>query len=177
MALTKVLTGGIALDAVDNTILKLDDDYALTGTVTGTVTGTDAFAARGNQDAWTTVSANGLVEFANDSSGDCFDTGSRYDTSTYKYTARADGVYLFYYVVYTANSDYDNGFGFMKNSTKIAMQYNATNHFTFDQGTDDKIQNGTIILSLSANDTMAVISTGSSDYYRGHTHWGGCRLA
>ena len=35
MALTKVLTGGIALDAVDNTILKLDDDYALTGTVTG----------------------------------------------------------------------------------------------------------------------------------------------
>ena len=36
MALTKVLTGGLALDAVDNTILKLDDDYALTGTVTGT---------------------------------------------------------------------------------------------------------------------------------------------
>ena len=35
MALTKVLTGGIALDAVDNTILKLDDDYALTGTISG----------------------------------------------------------------------------------------------------------------------------------------------
>jgi len=35
MALTKVLTGGIALDAVDNTILKLDDNYALTGTITG----------------------------------------------------------------------------------------------------------------------------------------------
>tara|TARA_R110002074_G_scaffold153016_1_gene307727 strand:+ start:256 stop:912 length:657 start_codon:yes stop_codon:yes gene_type:complete len=36
MALTKVNTGGLALDAVDNTILKLDDDYALTGTVSGT---------------------------------------------------------------------------------------------------------------------------------------------
>jgi hypothetical protein len=35
MALTKVRTGGITADAVDNTILKLDDDYALTGTVTG----------------------------------------------------------------------------------------------------------------------------------------------
>ena len=35
MALTKVLTGGLALDAVDNTILKLDDDYALTGTISG----------------------------------------------------------------------------------------------------------------------------------------------
>ena len=35
MALTKVLTGGLAADSVDNTILKLDDNYALTGTVTG----------------------------------------------------------------------------------------------------------------------------------------------
>tara|TARA_R100000005_G_C4949831_1_gene170810 strand:- start:511 stop:1017 length:507 start_codon:yes stop_codon:yes gene_type:complete len=35
MALTKVNTGGIAADAVDNTILKLDDNYAFTGTVTG----------------------------------------------------------------------------------------------------------------------------------------------
>ena len=35
MALTKVLTGGLAADSVDNTILKLDDDFALTGTVTG----------------------------------------------------------------------------------------------------------------------------------------------
>ena len=35
MALTKVLTGGLAADSVDNTILKLDDDYALTGAITG----------------------------------------------------------------------------------------------------------------------------------------------
>ena len=35
MALTQVLTGGIKADAVDNTILKLDDNFAFTGTVTG----------------------------------------------------------------------------------------------------------------------------------------------
>ena len=35
MALTTVLTGGLAADSVDNTILKLDDDYALTGAITG----------------------------------------------------------------------------------------------------------------------------------------------
>lgn len=34
MALTKVRTGGITADAVDNTILKLDDNFAFTGTVT-----------------------------------------------------------------------------------------------------------------------------------------------
>ena len=32
MALTKVRTSGITADAVDNTILKLDDTYAFTGT-------------------------------------------------------------------------------------------------------------------------------------------------
>jgi hypothetical protein len=36
MALTQVLTGGIKADAVDNTILKLDDNFAFTGTITGT---------------------------------------------------------------------------------------------------------------------------------------------
>jgi len=36
MALTKVRTGGITADAVDNTILKLDDNFAFTGTITGT---------------------------------------------------------------------------------------------------------------------------------------------
>ena len=35
MALTKVLTGGIADDAIGNTKLALDADYAFTGTVTG----------------------------------------------------------------------------------------------------------------------------------------------
>ncbi len=35
MALTQVLTGGIKADAVDNTILKLDDNFAFTGTVSG----------------------------------------------------------------------------------------------------------------------------------------------
>ena len=41
MALTKVLTGGLAADAVDNTILKLDDDYALSTVLDATAfTGT-----------------------------------------------------------------------------------------------------------------------------------------
>ena len=35
MALTKVLTGGVADDAVDNTKLDLASNYAFTGTVTG----------------------------------------------------------------------------------------------------------------------------------------------
>ena len=39
MALTKVRTGGITADAVDNTILDLTDNFSFTGTVTGLVGG------------------------------------------------------------------------------------------------------------------------------------------
>jgi len=35
MALSKINTGGLAADAVDNTILDLADNFAFTGTVTG----------------------------------------------------------------------------------------------------------------------------------------------
>jgi len=64
MALTKIRTGGITADAVDNTILKLDDDFALTGTVSGagkilqvvTTNSTD-----GNTGNITTLTAAGTV--------------------------------------------------------------------------------------------------------------------
>ena len=62
MALTKVLTGGIALDAVDNTILKLDDDYALTGTVTGAGVSTATSTLPSEGGAATTVVAQGLAK-------------------------------------------------------------------------------------------------------------------
>ena len=38
MALTKILTGGIADDAVGNTKLDLSEDYTFTGAVSGTIT-------------------------------------------------------------------------------------------------------------------------------------------
>tara|TARA_B100001063_G_scaffold17351_1_gene13311 strand:- start:452 stop:955 length:504 start_codon:yes stop_codon:yes gene_type:complete len=167
----------MSLIKIQSESLNLADTFAFTGTVTGTVAGSDAFCANGNADSWASAAAGTIVWFPNDSSGDNFDTGNRFDTSTYKYTARADGVYLFWYSVYTANSDTSNGFGFLKNSTKVNMTYNTTNYFTYDETADDKMQNGKIIIPLSANDTMAVITVIQSDYYRGHSSFGGCRLA
>ena len=62
MALTKVLTGGIALDAVDNTILKLDDDYALTGTVTGAGVSSATSTLPSEGGAATTIVSQGLTK-------------------------------------------------------------------------------------------------------------------
>ncbi len=173
----QITTAKIADDAVGNTKLDLTANYAFTGTVTGTVSGSDAFHARGNADAWASISANTIVQFPDESSGDSFDTGSRYNTSTYKYTARATGVYIFYYSIYTGENDNDNAFSFLKNSTKLANTYNSYNYITYNEGTNDKIQNGTIIIDLATDDTMAIIATITSDYYKGHSSWGGCRLA
>jgi flagellar hook-basal body complex protein FliE len=63
MALTKVLTGGIADDAVGNTQLALDADYAFTGTVSGAggiSTATGTLPSEGG--AATTVVAQGLAK-------------------------------------------------------------------------------------------------------------------
>ena len=62
MALTKVRTGGITADAVDNTILKLDDDFALTGTVTGAGVSTATSTLPSEGGAVTTVVAQGLAK-------------------------------------------------------------------------------------------------------------------
>ena len=169
MTLTKVQAEGI----------NLADTFAFTGTVSGTsVAGTDAFSANSGASSWASVSANTIIVFDDDSDNDNFDTGSRYDTSTYKYTARADGVYMFWYAIYSAENDTTNSFGFLKNSTKVNMMHGTDNKFTSQYGdSEDHTQNGTIIINLSANDTMAVIAVEQSDYYRGHSAWGGCRLA
>tara|TARA_R110000824_G_scaffold81768_1_gene205383 strand:- start:404 stop:937 length:534 start_codon:yes stop_codon:yes gene_type:complete len=177
MALTKVLTGGIALDAVDNTILKLDDDYALTGTVTGTVAGTAAFAARFASTGWVAPAADTIVPFDNDSTGDSFDTDGVFNTSTYKFTAPATGVYMFWFSIYTAQNDASNGFTFLKNSSKLDLQLDGAKFATYKDNAVDETLTFTCVLPLASGNTMAVISATQSDYYKGHCQWGGCRLA
>ena len=68
MALTKVRTGGITADAVDNTILDLTDDFAFTGTVSGTPTGMDMLLAN------TTTSPASSVDFSNTYLNSTYDT-------------------------------------------------------------------------------------------------------
>ena len=167
----------MALSKIQAESMNLADTFAFTGTLSGLPSGADAFCGNGSTDAWASAAPGTILFFPDDSSNDNFDTGNRFDTSTYKYTARANGVYLFWYSIYTADSDTSNGFGFLKNSTKVNMTYNSTNYFTYDETADDKMQNGKIIIPLSANDTMAVITVIQSDYYRGHSSFGGCRLA
>ena len=159
--------------------INLADTFAFTGTISGTsLAGEDAFCANSGASSWASISAGSIVVFNNDSSNDNFDTGNRFDTSTYKYSARADGVYLFWYSMYTAENGTTNAFGFLKDSTTVQMDADSAGYFTFHTNTsNDYIQNGKIVIPLSANETIAVVARYQSDYYRGYSMFGGCRLA
>ena len=169
----------MALSKIQAESMNLADTYAFSGTVSGTsVAGSSAFMARNDSTTWTTLADNGICPFNNDSTEDSFDTDSCYNTSTYKFVAPATGVYFFHYSVYTANADSSNAFSFLKNSAKVASQHNNGEYFSYNQGeTDDHIQSSSVIINLASGDTIAVCSSGASDFHIGHSHWGGCRLA
>ena len=169
----------MALSKIQAESMNLADTYAFSGTVTGaSVAGSSAFMARNDSSSWTTVADNGICPFNNDSTGDSFDTDSVYNTTTYKFVAPSAGVYMFHYSLYTANSDTSNAFAFLKNSAKVDSQYNTSaDYFSFVQGDSDHIQSSSLIINLASGDTIAVCSSGASDFHIGNSHWGGCRLA
>tara|TARA_Y100000114_G_scaffold143782_1_gene151679 strand:- start:264 stop:827 length:564 start_codon:yes stop_codon:yes gene_type:complete len=167
----------ITLDGSGN--ITIPKNVTFSGTTTGaSFAGTGAFSARSNNPTtWATLSTDEILSFNNVSTGESFDTDSNYNTSTYKYTAPATGVYLFWYTIYTAESDTGNEFSFLKNSSRIDYFHGSDDKFTSHNSTNnDHQQTVSIVVPMTANDTMAVISVTGSDWYPPHCSWGGCRL-
>ena len=152
------------------------------GTTVGTpssAAGTCSFLARKASDAgWLNLSANNRLAFDNVSTGESHDTDSCYDTSSYEFEAPAAGVYLFWFSLYTAQSDTSNAFCFKKNDVAAGFDINVggANNLTFNSVDTDHIQNGTIVFTLASSDCVAVMSISTSDVYLAHSSWGGCRL-
>jgi len=140
------------------------------------IAGTGAFLASMTSASWAIASDNEVLPYNDVSTEDRFDTDSNYNTSTYKYQAPATGVYFFYYGVYTAQNDAGNAFGYETNNGEINNQPDGANFFTQKSGDLDHIQTCSLIIPLTANDTIWVSARGTSDYYKGHSYWGGCRL-
>jgi hypothetical protein len=169
----------MALSKIQAESMNLADTYAFSGSVSGTsVAGSGAFSARHTASEWGSVGNGGIVNFNNDSTGDSFDTDNLYDTSTFKYTAPATGVYTFWYSIYTANSDTSNAFSFFKNSSKVNFTAQNDQLMSYIDAFDtDHVQTASMVIPLASGDTMAVCGATQSDYYKGHSKWGGCRLA
>jgi len=171
--------------AVDNSHMAAMAASKLTGalpaisgaSLTGLKAGTAGFAARAAAQ-WNSINIGDFLAFNDDSSGESFDTDSCYNTSTYKFTAPATGVYMFWFAVYTAQNDASNGFGFKINNNSMNFQSEATNMLSYNDGeTADHIQTTTVVVNISSGETVGVVALVASDYYGGHSQWGGCRLA
>tara|TARA_R110002124_G_scaffold148388_1_gene313850 strand:- start:20 stop:490 length:471 start_codon:yes stop_codon:yes gene_type:complete len=154
------------------TVIRGDDNWD-----TALKAGSMAFAARYDSSVWTTLADNTIVSFNDASTGDSFDDGSNYSTSTYKYTAPTTGVYMFWMSIYTSYNDVSNGFTFLKNAAQISFTNSSGNQLVYTADAGDKALNGTIVIPLSTGDTMAVQTTTPSDVHTGLSKWGGCRLS
>ena len=138
--------------------------------------GTDAFCA-GSDSGWVACADADILQFNDDSGDSAYDTDGTYDGGTYKFTASAAGVYMFWYSVLTGQSDTSNGFGFKVNGTKLRMTESGNAHFSLHENdSGDHIQTGFVVMPLAASDTMAVCASSEGDYYGQKSSWGGCRL-
>ena len=102
------------------------------------------------------IGNGGIVPFNNVSTGDSFDTDGVFNTTTYKFTAPATGVYTFWFSIYTSQNDSSNSFSFLKNSSIIDLQNSVNNLATYAASTDDNTLSFTCVLPLASGDTIAV---------------------
>tara|TARA_R100001082_G_C4353706_1_gene155790 strand:- start:1011 stop:1526 length:516 start_codon:yes stop_codon:yes gene_type:complete len=134
-----------------------------------------SFQACNSTGSWATLSTGDVVPFNDVSSGNCFDVGGDFNTSSYRFVAPISGKYIFTFLCYSFNSDSVNAFRWWKNGSAMLttsggnydMQGGQTN------GAQDETISGTVIFDLSASDYVDVRSSTTSDYYGTYTHFGG----
>jgi hypothetical protein len=179
--MTSILKVDNIKDSADNQAISISGGVATFNNlpVNASAAGTAGFAARFAGSGWATAGDGVIIPYDNASTGDSFNTDSVYNTSTYKFTAPATGVYTFWYSVYTANGDADNGFSFLKNAARVNFMVSANQYFSYiSVETGDHIQSATAVIPLESGDTLAHCAAGASaDYHKSLSMWGGCRLA
>ena len=193
---TRTITGTGSLEASTHTQTPNASLTGMTGTIGSGVTigsavtggsaldgsqsGTGAFLAAGDAASWVGLSAGAICPFSMDSptsTQDVFDTDNNFNSSTYKYTCPATGVYFFWFSVYTQQSDTTNAFGFETNEGLFENTFNTgENRVTYNEHSTDHIQNGCAIMQRNSGDTVWVNAAIASDFYKGRSSFGGCRL-
>tara|TARA_Y100000114_G_scaffold29831_1_gene25539 strand:+ start:43 stop:600 length:558 start_codon:yes stop_codon:yes gene_type:complete len=94
MALTKILEGGIADDAVGNTKLDLSENYAFTGTVTG-AGGVNTPYFYGEKASNQTITRNTTTQVTGFTSNE-LDSDSAFDGDTFTVPSGKGGLYYFH---------------------------------------------------------------------------------
>tara|TARA_R110002020_G_scaffold205549_2_gene410219 strand:- start:268 stop:747 length:480 start_codon:yes stop_codon:yes gene_type:complete len=139
-------------------------------------TGSDYFVASYTSGSgWHDISSNGVIPFNKIR----YDDGGNYDTSAYKFTAPATGIYHFGCSIYTADDDATNGWtffidgsapfpaGMSVSQTHAMYKENQTGDYTIAVSLDYKLNAGQYVT------TNALTNSELSDY---HSFWWGWRI-
>ena len=133
-----------------------------------------AFQATVNSNSWATLTEGGIIPFNDASSGNCFDVGGDFNTSSYRFVAPITGKYIFAFLCYSFNSDSNNGFRIWKNGSAITTASGGNYDIQGGQsGSVDETISATVILDLTASDYVDIRASTGSDYYGTYTHFGG----
>ena len=125
---------------------------------------------------WASLASDASVPFtriAEDIDSCCLVTGG-----TVRFTVPATGVYAFWFSVYTAWSDSSNAFTFAVNGSRTGIAQSTD----FGSGSIDALSSSdqtltmTRVLKLATAKYVTVQTSVASDYYAGHSSWGGCRI-
>jgi len=128
---------------------------------------------------WSNLGANVNIPWTNiavDGDNCCSATGG--NEPTIRFTAPADGVYVFWFSVYSAQTNQKNAFTFAIDDSRSGTAQSTD----FGSGSVDNLSAAdqsismTRVLELTANKFITVQTSVASDAYSGHSSWGGCRI-
>lgn len=130
---------------------------------------TVGFSSSGNL----SLNDNTLIPFDNNSSNDCYDLGSNFNTTTSRFVAPVTGTYMMLLTVFINTSG--------SLSCQMKVNGNVLNNgadtmagFKNDAGTSSHLN---LILQLNATDYVeAFTRNGSYNVYKNHSFWSGALL-
>jgi len=133
-----------------------------------------AFQANVNSNAWATLSTGDIIPFNDVSTGNNFDVGGDFNTSSYRFVAPVTGKYQFLFNCYSFNSDSVNAFRLHKNGSALSTSGSGNYDFQGGQaGSVDETISGVINVDLTASDYVDIRASTGSDYFGSYTHFGG----
>jgi len=171
MALTKVLEGGIADDAVGNTKLDLSEDYTFTGTIVG-AGGSNVPYFYGKKASNQQTTRNTTTKITNFTTNE-LDTDSAFDGTTFTVPSGKAGRYFIHTNLVAdftggTGSDgeraiayiYKNGSTYSYNSHFLGSSYNMADH----------TNSVSVIADLSAGDTIEIYAYNKDGNADGHAN-------
>ena len=129
--------------------------------------------------SWHQFTHEEQIPFNDASSGDLFNIGNDFNTSTYKYSAPDDGVYQFGWNIYTQWNDNSNAFELIVDGNRPLSYNNTRGYYSLasaHSGQTDHFNNFDGIVELTAGNLVWVESHYTSDFHANISIFYGCQL-